>query len=373
MASDAGDHHQASAAAAAQLLFVDPVEPAVEDGGGAGLREPDLPATPELHRVEVVGPDEAHPLAVGRDLRELLGLGGAGEGARHPRLRSDQEQVAARGDEKLVSRGDPGVGVEGEGLARDRVLHAVRAEQHLLLAGSGVESHEIDGTIRGCAPQEGQTLRIGVPGEALGQAAREGVLPWRLSRVSLPRWPWSGARQSRRGQGKSGQGDGEAAPGERHSRFLHRDCRGRRAAGARRATPAGGARSEESVDEGCYGRALREHDEQAKERQHQDDGPQPPLLPDAHERPDLGQEAQLLSGFFKCLDDSYFTTRHRGHEREVPPSLSECPFLCALCASCEFVSPARRACASPRPRAAGAGPSCRGDDAPARGDPCSCA
>src|SRR4051812_23506240 len=93
-----------------------------------------------------------------------------------------------------------------------------------------------------------------------------------------------------------------------------------RARPRKRARPGGRSALEQRVDERRHRRALREYDEQAQEGEHEDDGPQPPLLADLHEGPELAQDSDLLARSFECHVFALLS-----YAREWPPTAAATP------------------------------------------------
>ena len=129
--------------AAGQLLLVDPVEAPVQHGVGARPGEAGLPARLEVGDEEVVLAQEGHPPAVRGELGLVFGLGGADDRARDAGLRVHHEEVAFRGRRAGGPRPWSRRARQGQGLAGDRVFHALGGEHRGLAAGAGVEGHEV--------------------------------------------------------------------------------------------------------------------------------------------------------------------------------------------------------------------------------------
>ncbi len=153
--------------AVGQLLLVDPVEPTVQQGVRSRRREPGLPAGLDLDRVEIVFPDEGHSLSVGRGGRELLEGLRLHEGPDRPRLRVDEVDIAARGDEKATAVGHPRGDVERVApvlAAGER--QRLPAEEDLLLPAAWVEGVHVGGASGRAQVRE--PLAVGVQASLVG-------------------------------------------------------------------------------------------------------------------------------------------------------------------------------------------------------------
>ena len=97
---------EGSARAGRELLFVDPIEPAVQDRVRSAPREPGFPTGRHVHHVEVVLPHEGDPAAVRRHRGELLFLGCPDQRAGALLADVHQEEVAAVSHQQSFPEGD---------------------------------------------------------------------------------------------------------------------------------------------------------------------------------------------------------------------------------------------------------------------------
>src|SRR5262249_17317277 len=90
-----------------ELFGVDPVELAVEEGGGSITREPGHVLVRDLESIEVVFAAEADTAPVGRELRIALGVGGDGELISRAGGEAIEKELPASSDEELLARPGP--------------------------------------------------------------------------------------------------------------------------------------------------------------------------------------------------------------------------------------------------------------------------
>ncbi len=222
----------AEAVAQPELLLVDPVKGAVDQGGGAVLREGgDLPVLEPLH-VDVMLADVGHPVSLGRELGEHQRLRPGLLAAQLTQLPAVQIQhpVVAPG----VGPPDPrGVGVEqelpailgeaeGGGAEREGVAgghQLLAADQHRLVAGHRIDPDQVRD------PGAFAAL-VGVVGGAVRRPAerRDVVALEEIGVVDHVEGDGAGIQHGLRGGGLRGETAGaeQREAGDEKSAVLHR-------------------------------------------------------------------------------------------------------------------------------------------------------